>query len=188
MRAEHDRRADRQQRAEPIRRPRRRAHDAPEQQDEGTDHQETAGEADLLGHPGKKEVIVRRRFRQVAEAGLRAVADALTAETAATDRDDGLVDVPSDAEPLRVDDVGGDEGHDALALVVLEQEEPSLRLVLAADRAHGVLGLRIRLRILVDLGRIFGQVDGHHAHQQDGGGSGHQEEPGGQAGDEQQDE
>jgi len=138
--------------------------------------------------PEKKEVVVRRRFRQVAEAGLRAVADALPAEAAATDRDDGLVDVPGDAETLGVDHLRGDEGKDTLALVVLQEEEPSLRFVLTADRAHGVLGLRIGLRVLVDLGRVFGQIDGHHTHQQDGGDSGHQEEPGGQSGDEKQDE
>ncbi|NBV52158.1 MAG: hypothetical protein EBR83_01265 [Verrucomicrobia bacterium] len=127
-------------------------------------------------------------LRQVAEAGLRAVPDALPAETAAADGDDGLVHVPGHAEALGVDHFGGDERQDALTLVILEQEEPSLGLVLAADGAGGILGVRIGLRVLVDLGRVFAHVQGYDPHQQKGGRSGHQEEPVSQAGDEKQDE
>ncbi len=131
---------------------------------------------------------MRRGFRQVTETRLRAVADALPPEAPAADGDDGLVDVPGDAEPFGVDHLGRHERHDALTLIILEQEEPGLGLMLPADRADRVLGRRIGFGVLVDPGRVFAQIQGDRPRQQDGDDAGHEEEPGGQAGGEKEQE
>ena len=114
-----------------------------------------------------------RSLRQIPEACLGAVTDTLAAETAATDGDDGLVYVPGRAESLGVDHLRGDEGHNALELVILEQRITDLLGVLFTISDKRILRGGVGLRVLVNLGRVIMQIHRHYPHHQKGGGTGH---------------